>query len=110
VQVTLMEPAERIALPATVAAQRRDLAMMTVGLLSATLLLAACGASHRTTGVFAVKNGMTKQQVQKAAGTPFRAGPNCWLYHASKAGTNIVGMRFCFTNGRISLVQTSIHF
>jgi hypothetical protein len=52
---------------------------------------------------------MTEQQVQKLAGSPYRTGPNCWLYHASKKGTSIDGMRFCFTNGQVSLVQTAVH-
>jgi len=72
-------------------------------------VLAGCGGSHKASGVFAVKNGMTKQQVQKVAGTPYRAGANCWLYHASKKGTSIDGMRFCFTNGHVSLIQTAVH-
>ena len=72
------------------------------------VVLVGCGAA-RPNGVFAVKNGMTKQQVQKIAGTPYRAGQNCWLYHASKKNTSIDGMRFCFTNGRVSLVQTAVH-
>lgn len=77
--------------------------------LVATLALAGCGGSHKASGVFAVKKGMTKQQVRGVAGSPYRAGPNCWLYRATKPGTSIDGMRFCFTNGHISLIQTSVH-
>lgn len=73
------------------------------------LVLAGCGGSHRAGNVFAVTTGMTMQQVRSVAGTPYRAGPNCWLYHATKQGTSIDGMRFCFTNEHVSLVQTSVH-
>ncbi len=73
------------------------------------LALAGCGGTHKASGVFAVEDGMTMQQVRTAAGTPYHAGPNCWLYHATKQGTSIDGMRFCFTNGRVSLVQTAVH-
>jgi hypothetical protein len=52
---------------------------------------------------------MSKQEVEKLAGHPYRAGPNCWLYHASKSGTSIDGMRFCFTSGRVSELQTAVH-
>lgn len=68
---------------------------------------AGCGSGR--SGVFTVKNGMTMQQVRSAAGTPYRAGGKCWLYHTSKSGTSIDGMRFCFTNGRVSLIQTAQH-
>ncbi len=81
---------------------------LALGLVVLVVVLAGCGGS-KTTRVFAVKKGMTKQQVQKLAGSPYRSGPNCWLYHASKKGTPIDGMRFCFTHGRVSLVQTSVH-
>ena len=69
---------------------------------------AGCGG-HKASGVFSVKKGMTQQQVRKVAGAPDTRTPNCWLYHASKKGTPIDGMRFCFKNGRVSLVQTAIH-
>lgn len=73
------------------------------------LLLAACGGSQRA-GVFAVKKGMTKEQVQKLAGRTYRSsGPDCWLYHASRHGTAIDGMRFCFTDGKVSGIQTAVH-
>lgn len=72
-------------------------------------VLAGCGSSYKASGVFAVKNGMTKQQVRSVAGTPYRPGPACWLYHVSKPGTTIDGMRFCFTGGRVSLIQTAQH-
>jgi len=72
------------------------------------VVLVGCGAAKQS-GVFAVKSGMTKQQVQKIAGTPYRAGPNCRQYHASKKNTSIDGMRFCFTNGRVSQIQTAMH-
>ncbi len=40
---------------------------------------------------------------------PYRAGPNCWLYHATKKVTSVDGMRFCFTFGRVSVIQTAQH-
>jgi hypothetical protein len=81
----------------------------TLGVLVLGVVLAGCGGSHKASGVFTVKKGMTKQRVHKVAGSPYRAGPNCWLYHASKKGTSIDGMRFCFTNGRVSLMQIAQH-
>ena len=80
-----------------------------VALFPLVALLAACGGSHKATGVFAVKQGMSKQQVRTVAGPPYRSGPNCWLYHASKQGTSIDGMRFCFTNGEVSRIKISMH-
>jgi hypothetical protein len=76
-----------------------------VGLAAA---LSACGA-HHSHNVFAVKLGMTKQQVRSTAGAPYRAGRRCWQYHAKKSGTSIDGMRLCFTNGRVSVKQISVH-
>ncbi len=86
----------------------RNFSFLALALVVLVGVLAGCGGS-KATGVFAVKKGMTKQQVQKLAGSPYRSGPNCWLYHASKKGTSIDGMRFCFSNGQVSLVQTSVH-
>jgi hypothetical protein len=80
----------------------------TLASLSVAALLAGCGGD-KTTGVFTVKKGMTKQQVHQVAGMPYRAGPHCWLYHASKKGTPIDAMRFCFRNGEVSLIQTGVH-
>jgi hypothetical protein len=80
--------------------------------LLALLAVAAggCGGSRKPTGVFDIKTGMTKQQVQRLAGRPYQVGTRCWLYRASKpSNTSIDGMRFCFTNGRVSLVQTAVH-
>ena len=71
-------------------------------------LVAGCGG-HRAVGVFAVKRGMTQQDVRRVAGAPYRKGRDCWLYHASKRGTSVDGMRFCFTNGRVSLIQIAVH-
>jgi len=76
--------------------------------LGMAIAVAGCG-SHRASGVFSVKKGMTQRQVREVAGAPDTRTPNCWLYHATKKGTSIDGMRFCFKNGRVSLVQTAIH-
>lgn len=73
--------------------------------------LAACGGSHKATGVFAVKKGMTRAQVRSVAGVPGpgSSGKGCWIYHATKKGTSIDGMRFCFTDGKVSRIQTAVH-
>ncbi len=52
---------------------------------------------------------MTKHQVQRLAGSPYRAGARCWLYRASKKGNQIDGMRVCFRNGRVILIQRAMH-
>jgi outer membrane protein assembly factor BamE (lipoprotein component of BamABCDE complex) len=73
-------------------------------------LLVGCGSSHKDSGAFEVTTGMTKQEVRHVAGAPYRrSGRNCWLYHASKKGTSIDGMRFCFANGTVSRIQTAVH-
>jgi hypothetical protein len=79
-------------------------------LVVAVLMLAPSGGGRKAAqpGVFTVSEGMTKSQVRAKAGTPWREGPRCWVYRRVKPGTNIVGMRFCFTRGRVSLVQTSL--
>ncbi len=59
---------------------------LTIGLVTLTGLLAGCGG-HKAGGVFAVKRGMTQDQVRRVAGAPYRGGRNCWLYHAAKSGT-----------------------
>lgn len=80
-----------------------------IPLLLVLVALAACGSSHRATGVFAVKKGMTQAQVRSVAGSPYRVGGGCWLYHAVKGGTSIDGMRFCFMHGKVSRMQTALH-
>ena len=87
----------------------RNLPLLVLGLLVLVAVLSGCGSSHKAAGVFAVKEGMTKQQVQNAAGSPYRSGAKCWLYHASKKGTAIDAMRFCFVNGQVALIQTGVH-
>jgi hypothetical protein len=76
-------------------------------LITITVALTACGPKHDN--VFAVKRGMTKQEVRATACAPSRTGRHCWLYHAKKHGTSIEGMRICFTDGRVSLKQISMH-
>jgi len=73
--------------------------------------LAACGSGHKATGVFAVKKGMTRAQVRSLAGIPGpgQSGVGCWSYHATKKGTSIDGMRFCFTRGKVTRIQTAVH-
>jgi outer membrane protein assembly factor BamE (lipoprotein component of BamABCDE complex) len=92
-----------------VMSRNRRVACVIAVLLAPVAVLTGCAGSHKANEVFAVKTGMTKQQVLKLAGSPYHSGPNCWLYHASKQGTTIDGMRFCFADGRVSLIQTSAH-
>lgn len=82
---------------------------MLVPLLVVVLLLAACGSSHKASAVFGVKKGMTQAQVRSVAGSPHRVGGGCWLYHATKEGTAIDGMRFCFMHGKVFRMQTALH-
>jgi hypothetical protein len=63
--------------------------------------------------VFYVKRGMTGAEVYFLVGKPDRVGgpygAGCWFYPASKPGTSIVGMTFCFKSGRVSRVQIGVH-
>jgi hypothetical protein len=101
--------------------------------LSLGLVAAACGGGKKPTAHYtttppttaaatpapalAVHKGMTMKQVRALAGKPQVAGNRCWLYRftvTSSGGqtggsSGIDGMRFCFTNGRVSLVQTAQH-
>jgi hypothetical protein len=79
--------------------------------LAVVVVLAACGGSHKATGVFAVEKGMTRAQVRSVAGAPgpSPSGKGCWFYHATKKGTSIDGMRFCFSRGKVALMQTALH-
>lgn len=92
---------------------------------AAAVLLAGCGGHKaatatktepRRSSALAVKKGMTEEQVRALAGEPQVAGPRCWLYRFVLAnsgnqisGSSIDGVRLCFTHGRVSLVQTSLH-
>jgi outer membrane protein assembly factor BamE (lipoprotein component of BamABCDE complex) len=78
--------------------------------------LTGCGSHTVTRTVtvqddpFAVKKGITKQQVQTVAGSPVAGSPpspgrDCWFYAPSEQGILIHAIRFCFTNGRVSLIQ-----
>lgn len=71
--------------------------------------LAACGGSHKAAGPFAVENGMTRAQVRSLAGAPGPSGNGCWFYHATKKGTSIDGMRFCFSRDKVVRIQTAVH-
>jgi hypothetical protein len=61
--------------------------------------------------VWAIKEGMSNRQVASLAGAPipWRSGPRCWNYHASKPGTSIDGRAFCFTNGYVTRILTGVH-
>ena len=53
-----------------------------------------------------IEVGMTNGQVAAIAGMPRTPGPNCWLYPVTSRHD---GRRVCFTNGRATLVQISVH-
>jgi hypothetical protein len=62
--------------------------------------------------VWAVQTGMTDREVVSLAGAPipWRSGPHCWQYHASKPGTSIDGLAFCFDRrGRVAAIKTGVH-
>jgi hypothetical protein len=61
--------------------------------------------------VWAVRLGMSDREVASVAGAPipWRSGPHCWLYHASKAGTSIDRLRVCFKAGRVAAIQAGVH-
>jgi hypothetical protein len=84
--------------------------VLLIALVVLSVFLVGCGGSHKATGVFAVKKGMTRQQVRKLAGPNYRgSGRNCWLYPASKKGMAIDGIRFCFSEATVSEIQTAVH-
>jgi hypothetical protein len=64
-----------------------------------------------TGDVWAVKLGMTDREVATTAGPPipWRSGPRCWSYHATRAGTSIDGGAICFTLGRVSAIRLGEH-
>ena len=61
--------------------------------------------------VWAVRQGMSDRDVASVAGAPipWLSGPHCWSYHATKSGTSVDGLRFCFTGGRVSEIDTAFH-
>jgi hypothetical protein len=63
------------------------------------------------TNVWGVVAGMTDRQVVAIAGAPVPglSGPRCWVYKHNKPGTSVDGARYCFTDGRVTLVQTAVH-
>jgi hypothetical protein len=58
-----------------------------------------------------VKVGMTNREVVASAGAPvpWMSGPHCWFYRASKPGTSIDGLGFCFASGRVTAIKTAVH-
>jgi hypothetical protein len=92
--------------------KRRISLIIAFAVLGTVILVAGC-SGRKASGVFSVKRGMTEQQVRKVAGAPHartRYGKSfCLRYYATKHGTPIDGMCFCFASGRVSLVQTSMH-
>jgi hypothetical protein len=62
--------------------------------------------------VWAVRTGMTDRQVALIAGAPipWLSGPHCWNYHATKPGTSVDGLGFCFDQaGRVAGIKTAFH-
>src|SRR5690349_12684739 len=47
---------------------------------------------------------MTRAQVLSTAGKPAQAGARCWNY---RMGRGVSGMRFCFADGRVDVIQTA---
>jgi hypothetical protein len=76
-------------------------------------MLAGCGGGAKAHDPFAIKKGMTPDQVRATAGKPYRVGGpygrGCWFYRAEKNGTSIDGVRLCFKSGGVSLLQTAEH-
>lgn len=57
----------------------------------------------------AVARGDSRAMVRSLLGPPDRQ-PGCWLYQWPPTSTSsLVGARICFTHGRVSLVQRSVH-
>jgi hypothetical protein len=62
--------------------------------------------------VWAVQTGMSDREVAALAGPPipWRSGPHCWNYHASKSGTSIDALAFCFDRtGHVAAIKTGVH-
>jgi len=62
--------------------------------------------------VWAVQKGMSDREVASLAGhpIPWRSGPNCWNYDASKVGTSIDALAFCFDRtGHVAAIRTRVH-
>lgn len=75
--------------------------------------LGSCGlgpdCTSLDTQMFSVTVGMSRRSVDALRGVVWLAGPHCTSYRVEKKGTSIDGLRFCFTNGLVSRIQTSIH-
>jgi hypothetical protein len=53
-----------------------------------------------------LRPGMSDADVAAIAGRPRTAHPRCWLYPATRDHD---GRRVCFTNGRVTTLQRSVH-
>jgi hypothetical protein len=53
-----------------------------------------------------LKPGMSDADVAAVAGIPNVAHPHCWLYAVTR---DHPGRRVCFTNGRVTTLQFSVH-
>jgi hypothetical protein len=54
----------------------------------------------------ALKVGMSDADVAAVAGAPDDTGLRCWVYAVTSAHD---GRRVCFTNGRVTTLQLSVH-
>jgi hypothetical protein len=54
----------------------------------------------------ALKIGMSDADVAAAAGAPDDTGLRCWVYAVTRAHD---GRRICFTSGRVTTLQLSVH-
>src|SRR5687768_4101240 len=91
--------------------RRRGLLLTMTVAACLSLLAVAWVVTNRSGGnVFQVQTGMTRTQVESLAGKPYRSGPNCSLYHATKSDEpNVTGMRICFTDDHVTKTQISVH-
>jgi hypothetical protein len=72
-----------------------------------TVTNAAAAACRGALGALA--RGDSPKTVAALLGTPDRR-PGCWLYSwPPTSGSALVGARICFNDGRVSLVQRSVH-
>jgi hypothetical protein len=56
-----------------------------------------------------LERGVTRDRTRLALGRPDRS-PRCWLYRWSPNTASAVdGARICFSNGRVSFIETAVH-
>ena len=60
----------------------------------------------QTSDLDALKTGMSDADVAALAGVPNTVGLKCWLYAVTRDHD---GRRVCFTDGRVTTLQFSVH-